>query len=288
MKKQILTTMLLSTVLTACTIPCYAFAAETMDVAVTIADADGNLVLTQADVVVTDADRDGVLTIGDALYAAHETYYEGGAESGYAASMTDYGLSLDMLWGNTNGGSHGYYRNHASAMSLLDPIAEGDRITAFSYTDLAGWSDQYCYFDPDAVSATEGEEITLTLLGAGYDEAWNPITAPVADAYIVLDGVRTSYRTDADGVATLPLTAAGTHIISAVSDTAILVPPVCVAAVNGSDTGTSTTAPVTTAATTSADGVDTGDSDLSIWLLAAMTLMGIVAIGCNKRIGCRK
>ncbi len=282
MKKQTFAAMLLSTMLTACIIPCFASAADKAEVTVTIADANGNLVLTQADVIVTDADQDGVLTIGDALYAAHETYYEGGAASGYSASITDYGLSLNMLWGNPNGGSHGYYQNHMAPLSLSDPIADGDRIAAFSYTDLTGWSDQYCYFDADTVSAAEGEHITLTLQGAGYDAAWNPVCVPVADAYIVLDGVRTAYQTDAEGTVTLPLSAVGTHIISAESDTMILVPPVCIAAVTASDP--SAAAP----ATTSADMVDTGDSSLSVWLLAAVSLMGIAAIGCGYRIRCRK
>ena len=66
----------------------------TENVFVTIADENGKLALARVAVTVSDIDADGAITINDALYAAHETFYEGGAEAGYASYTGDYGLSL--------------------------------------------------------------------------------------------------------------------------------------------------------------------------------------------------
>ena len=52
---------------------------------VTIADKDGKLAMTQQAVTVTDADGDNALTINDALIAAHEASYPGGAAAGYSS-----------------------------------------------------------------------------------------------------------------------------------------------------------------------------------------------------------
>ena len=65
-------------------------AATDVTVLVTIADANGDLVLAMEPVTVIDIDEDGLLTINDALYCAHEEAYEGGAAAGYASAMSDY------------------------------------------------------------------------------------------------------------------------------------------------------------------------------------------------------
>ena len=83
-----------------------AAAEDSADVWVTIADKDGKLAVAAEKVTVTDADKDGALTINDALYCAHEAFYEGGAAAGYATGSTQYGLSLNKLWGAANGGTH--------------------------------------------------------------------------------------------------------------------------------------------------------------------------------------
>ena len=203
-------------------------AATDVTVLVTIADANGDLVLAMEPVTVIDIDEDGLLTINDALYCAHEEAYEGGAAAGYASAMSDYGLSLAKLWGTENGSSYGYYVNDAAAWGLADPVADGDRVNAFVYTDLTAWSDTYCYFDVAAVEAEAGDKLTLTLTAAGYDESWNPITLPVAGATITINGEKTDAVTDENGQATVTVDGEGTLIISAVSETQTLVPPVCV------------------------------------------------------------
>ena len=208
---------------------CGAAVAET--VYVTIADGQGQLVMTNAAIEVTDADADGALTIHDVLFAAHEAAYEGGAVAGYAAEDAGYGLSISKLWGEENGGSYGYYLNDASAYSLMDPVADGDYLNAFVYTDLEAWSDTYCAFDCKTVEANANEHVALTLNMIIFDADWNPVSVPVEGAIITVNGEDTELATDAEGKVTFSLDTAGEYLISARSDSAILVPPVCIVTV---------------------------------------------------------
>lgn len=199
---------------------------------VTIADENGELALVREAVVLEDADGDGAVTVNDALLLAHEQAYPGGAAAGYLSSEGPYGLKLDKLWGVENGGSYGYYVNHASAMSLTAPVSDGDEVAAFIYTDLDGYSDTYCYFDRATAELNAPGELTLTLKAAGWAADYNPVELPVADAVIVVNGEKTDFRTDENGSVTLHL-AAGSYVISAVSDAQVLVPPVCQVSVAG-------------------------------------------------------
>lgn len=205
------------------------------DVYVTIAYNNGKLVLTQEKITATDKDNDGKITIDEALLAAHEAKYEGGAAAGYASAMSDWGLSLTKLWGVENGGSYGYYVNNVSAMELADEVHSGDYINAFIYTDLTAWSDTFCFFDTYVANAEKNGEITLTLKAAGYDANNAPITTPVEGATITINGTATTVKTNAEGKATIKLETAGKNVISATSDTMTLVPPVCVATVSTDD-----------------------------------------------------
>ena len=214
-----------------------AFAADGPSAYVSISDKDGKLVLVLEKIDLSDADGDGTI-INDALYLAHEAEFEGGAAAGYASEQSDYGLSLTKLWGCENGGSYGYYVNDASAMSLADPVKDGDRINAFVYTDLKTWSDKYCYFDKASVTAQSGESFSLVLTGAGFDGDWNPVSVPVEGAKITVDGEATEYVTEA-----------GSHVISAISDSETLVPPVCVAVIEAVSESESETAADTAAET---------------------------------------
>ncbi len=193
----------------------------------------GQLVAAQRKVTVTDIDGDNTLTVNDALYAAHESAYPGGASNGYSYYIhKDYGLSLGKLWGDTSG-NFGYYINNSSCWSLADSIKSGDRLNAFVYSDSKNYSDKYCFFNNDTVTANKNSAIELTLNGAGYDANWNPVTLPVANAEITVDGKATGVKTDANGKAAIQISTSGTHVISAVSESEILVPPVCTAQING-------------------------------------------------------
>lgn len=191
---------------------------------VTIA-VKGELVATHIAVILEDCDGDGSITVNDVLYAAHQKAYEGGADAGYGSYTSEYGLSMSKLWGDESG-AFGYYLNNASCMSLADPVKDGDYVTAFVYAS-SDWSDVYTYFDVSAKTVEVGEEIELTLMAAGYDESWNPITYPVKGATITVDGAPTGIVTDENGKATFRRNEIGTTVISAKSETQTLVPPVC-------------------------------------------------------------
>lgn len=250
-----------------------AFAADSADVYVTISDGTGALALAQEKITVTDVDADGALTINDALYIAHEEHCKGGAETGYASGETEYGLSLNKLWGVENGGSYGYYVNNASAMSLSDPVAEGDYINVYAYSDLTAWSDTYCWFDIDSAELTAGGEIALTLSYAGYDADWNPVTAFVNGAVITINGEKTDITTDSQGKAEIKFDEAGEYIISAVSDTQTLVPPVCKVTVTAAEASSdsATTAP------------ETGNSTSGIVAVAAIALAAACLTKKNEK-----
>ena len=232
MKKTLICTIL-AIVLSLC-LAAPAFA-ETSGMTVYVTIADGDLCIANAAVEVSDIDGDENLTINDALYAAHERYYKGGAEKGYGSFEGDYGLAISKLWGNENGTGYGYYINDSSAFSLTDIVAKGDRIAAFVYTDTVAYSDTYCFFDNSSVTADSGETVELTLSAAGYDENWNPVTLPVQGAKITFNGEETEFVTDENGKVKVTFNGKKDVLISAVSDSAVLVPPVCMAEVAGAD-----------------------------------------------------
>lgn len=290
MKMKRFFAILLTLLLTINTVGLTAFAeqtqAKTADVYVTIADGEGELALVQEKITVTDIDNDGTLTIDEALYAAHEAKYEGGAAGGYSSYVhPDYGLSLETLWGNDSG-NFGYYVNNASAWSLADEVKTGDYINAFVYTDAA-WGDTYCYFDKNIVETKAETEVTLTLFYAGYDAEWNPVALPVANATITVDGVATEYKTDAEGKVTLKIAEAGTYVISATSDTQILVPPVCKLNVEVTDTTTGTDTDTTTDTNTNQPGQaspKTGDSfNTGVFMMLGVVSCACVILSLGKR-----
>lgn len=208
--------------------------AATADVYVTIADGSGKLAMTQEKVIVTDRDGDGKFSIDEALYAAHEAKYSGGAAAGYASVGSEWGLSLQKLWGVENGGSYGYYVNRNMAMGLTDEVKDGDYIAAFVYTDTTAWSDVFCFFDQDKVACEAGEEVTLTLSQYQWDMTTGETkTVAVAGATITVNGEKTDYKTDESGRVTIQLEESGEIVISATSETLRLVPPVCMASVEG-------------------------------------------------------
>lgn len=206
---------------------CVSVCAEGVSVYVTISDEGEPLAIKYEKVLVSDSDGDGAVTINDALYCAHEKLYKGGAKEGYETFESEYGLSLNKLWGTVNGGSYGYYVNNTSSGNLLDPVSDGDHLYAYSFTDLVSWTDTYCYFDLVTASCEEKSSVTLTLLAAAFDENWNPITVPVVGASITIDGEGTEIVTDENGKATITCDKAGEHVISAKSETMTLVPPIC-------------------------------------------------------------
>ena len=210
----------------------FAESADSCDVYVTITNGEHKIVMEE--VTVTDTDGDGALTVSDALYNAHEEFYDGGAEAGYATEMTKWGLSLTKLWGVVNGGSYGYYLNNQMCWSLTDTVADGDYLSAFVYTDTKTFSDAYSFFDANTLDIALGSDFDVTLKKMVFNSDGNAVAVPLEGAVITIDGEATDIKTDANGKATIPTSKAGTFVISAASATETLVPPAMIVNVLGS------------------------------------------------------
>ncbi len=198
---------------------------------VTIA-VKGETVLTYQPVALADKDGDGATTMADALQAAHDAHFDG--TDGFACSPSEYGLSLNKLWGDASG-AYGYMLNDASvATSLSEPVKVGDHVYAYVYADQTAWSDTYCYFDKAEVTVKAGESFTLTLSYAGFDENWAPITAPVAGATITINGEPIDTKTNEQGQVTITMgekSQKDAFVISATSESMVMVPPICLVTV---------------------------------------------------------
>ena len=272
-----------------------ASAEEAPQITVTIANA-GKLEVAAEKLTLTDADGDGALTVNDALMLTHHQYY---GDEGYVTVQSDWGMSIQTLWGVTNGGSYGYTVNDQFASGLTAPLKDGDYLYAYVYADAAGYSDVYTYFDiKDAGTVTSEDTITLTLNSVSYDASWQPVTAPVAGAKLVINGEKTDITTDENGQVMFRTMLSGDLVISAVSDQKTLVPPDCKVTVNAvtSETTTETTGNTTettgntTETTASAaapqggnkntatvPGAKTGDTDAIPALAIAALLAGCTA-----------
>lgn len=205
---------------------------DSVMVYVTIALDDGRLAVAQEAITVTDIDSDNKITINDVLHCAHEEFYPGGAAQGYATEVTQWGLGIKKLWNIVNGGSYGYYLNNASAWSLTDMVSSGDYVNAFVYKDAQGFSDSYSYFNSQTVEAKAYESFEVTLYRLTFDANWNMVEMPVSGAVITINGKATNFVTDGDGKVSITLTKTGNHVISADSDTDVIVSPVCRVEVN--------------------------------------------------------
>ena len=227
-----------------------AAADDVTKVYVTISDNNNKLVLTEEPIEVTDIDSDGKLTINDALYIAHEKFYEGGAAAGYKSSVGQWGLGLDKLWGVENGGSYGYYVNHIAANGLADIIANGAMLDAYTFPDPKNLDYYYSFFSlRNNADQDPGYEMENSLSYISFDSNWAPVTKPVAGAKITVNGKDTGVVTDENGSFKVTLTEPGKNVVSAVSDTVNIAPPSYVVNINGEAATTSTTTKTTTTTT---------------------------------------
>jgi len=231
---------------------CMAEGAQEQYVYVTIS-SEGAQVLSCVQVPWKDANEDGAITIADALILAHDAHFEGGAQAGFVMADSGYGNGLTKLWGVENGGSYGYYVNNISAMNLDEPLEAESSIVAYSYADLTAWSDAYTCFDQSLIEIdttnmggcrfSEFEYITLTLSAMGWDENFAPVSTPVANAVILVNGEPATITTpdgevlpvisNEDGTFEVVLRAPGEYVISAQCDLEYYVAPVCCVSIAG-------------------------------------------------------
>ena len=206
--------------------------ADPVDIYVSIANK-GNVVMFQQNITVTDVNNNGFFDVDDALYAAHEAGYTGGAAAGYASYESQWGLSISMLWGDTSY-CYGYWLNNASCWSLEDVVAEGNHLVAFVYTDGINWSDTYAKFDKFDYTATAGKPLTVKLDKAGYDDNWNTVFSAHAGATITVYDNAGKALTEGytvvdnkDGTYTVTVAAVGNYYIVAADVDPLTVPAVC-------------------------------------------------------------
>lgn len=198
----------------------------------------GNVVLFQQNITVTDVNNNGFFDVDDALYAAHEAGYTGGAAAGYASEVTQYGLGIAKLWGDTSY-CYGYWLNNASCWSLEDVVAEGNHLVAFVYTDGTNWSDVYTKFEKFDYMSTAGKTLTIKLDKAGYDANWNTVFSAHAGATIAVYDSTGKVLTEGytvadnqDGTYTVTIAVAGNYYVVAADIDPLTVPAVCAVAVN--------------------------------------------------------
>lgn len=206
--------------------------ADPVDIYVTIANK-GNVVMFQRSVTVTDVNNNGFFDVDDALFAAHEAGFEGGAAEGYSSFDSQWGLSIGMLWGDTSY-CYGYWLNNASCWSLEDVVAEGNHLVAFVYTDGMGWSDAYSKFEQFDYNAMEDTALTVKLDKASYDESWNTVFSAHVGADIIVycsegnavtDGI--TITDNGDGTYSVTISVPGTYCLVASDSDPLIVPAVC-------------------------------------------------------------
>ena len=224
---------------------------------VTVVGAEAVPVLACREVPLLDTDGDGRLTVHDALLAAHDLQFDGGAEAGYAFAETEGGRIATMLWG-TRGERIGIYVNHAPVDDLLTPIQDDDLLYGIVCEDTE--DGLYCRFDVSDASVRAGKPLTLTLTGVGPDGE-----TPVADAVIRIDGKDTAFRTDEEGNVTLQFDGSGSCVVSAWKDGVALYPPVCVVSVG-------------------AEEPYAGDRAALRWVLLAVASFAGIALALRRRI----
>lgn len=266
MKKRVLS-LLMAFVMVISLLPATTRAAENITVLMTVYNA-GQLVKDKNDkamllreVSVADLNGDGTYTLDEAIRAAHAEYYSGGT-GGYATDADGY---VSKLWGENTFDS-GFCKNDAMTGPVgEEPVADGDRVTAYIYHDTANYSDRYSFFDAERKTVAANEEFTLTLTGRAYDETWVLVEKPVATAplgvfdpetgsYSVPDSmkgdvvwsdVRKKASTDTCGNAVVLFTEPGVYYVTAQADSSdyvgydargnsipnYLVPPLCIVTV---------------------------------------------------------
>ena len=259
MKKRIVT-LLMALIMLLGLIPTIAFAEEDGSIKIYMSVSNAGTLATCADgkamafreVTVTDDNDDGKITFHEALIAAHNAYYSGGAADGYDAG-TGF---VQKIWGVTNNGSYFFNQNDISIpVGVMEqPISNQDYLTVCIMKDAEGYTDiANTYFKEasgkivNRVEINAKESLQLTLIGCVLDyNTW--LTVPTAlsgvavgvwqnGAFAQLD----SLTTDQDGKAEVSFDEPGTYILTAEGsfDGKAIMAPTCLVTVksDGTDPG---------------------------------------------------
>lgn len=169
---------------------------------------------TMACVPVTLSGQD-TYDLDDVFHMLHTDYHPEGS-TGYASALGDFGLYITKLWGDESG-LFGYQVNHGteSVMGLTHTVSDGDFIDVYIMESAYPDSEAYTFFDASTKTVSVGEPFSVTLKQAGYDENFNMVFSPCADAIITIDGIATDMVTDENGQVALCFETSGTHVVSA-------------------------------------------------------------------------
>ena len=157
--------------------------------------------------------------LDDAFYEAHELYYEGGAEAGYASELytSSWGssLSITKAWGDTST-KFGYQMNlgDTSVMGLEQTLSDGDYIDLCIYENYYPDTESYSKFDAYKKDL-DGDTTELTLYESYYGPKWETLFRPCVGAEITIDGKLTGILTDENGKCTITFDKAGENLVSA-------------------------------------------------------------------------
>lgn len=274
MKKRLLS-LLLALTMALSLVTTGAWAADSIQVTVTIANqgaiavGKNDTLMAQVPVTVTDLNSDGKFTYEEAMKAAHKAYCADG-EDGFATS----GGWATMLWGETDGVG-GFYRNNTMTATVdKETIQNGDALTAFSYADTANWSDKYSFFDQSTVSVKTGETLTLNLKKQGYNEAATPANAALCTIDKTGAFQEMNVTTDDKGNATFSFDQAGTYVVSAYGNEDVLVPPVCIVTVTEKTPAADLTKEATNAIATCVNGYQTAKKEVTCQFGAEWVMLG--------------
>lgn len=186
--------------------PLHADASAIAPVKVRVTVQTDTVELDQAKLTVSDENSDGRLNMEDVCIAAHNSYYEGGAEAGYVKSCED-APGCSVMWG-VRGDYVSYIHDPTGEEKSGEP-ANGDQISIIAQSAAPEGYSFHVHTDKPIHA---GEELEVELVRSGEREAQ---TEPVKNASILLDGQNTKVRTDHLGKAAIPIPESGIHQISA-------------------------------------------------------------------------
>lgn len=121
------------------------------------------------------------ICVDDALTQLHANFNKSGD---YAVNS---GGMITKLWGITNNNAFAIYRNDTLTNAVtMEPIADGDLITAFAYYS-SSYTDRYMYFSNATTTLTEGNSASLPTYYRTYSSSSGTSVSPSSVTVYKLD-----------------------------------------------------------------------------------------------------